>query len=259
MSLISIFKPRAMSLPLSITTVSSGPYDDEFGRDGQLGYRYRGTDPNHPDNAGLRDAMRGGVPLVYFHRIVRGKYLAAWPVFIVGDNPLGLTFSVAVDDAETVSDRLVEGVADVGLLSGDDDIRRAYATRSFRQRLHQQGFRERVLHAYREQCAFCRIRHQELLDAAHIIPDGEPGGDPIVPNGLALCKLHHAAFDRQFVGIREDYVVEVREDLLEEHDGPMLVHGLQEFHGSRIVVPRALGLRPDPHLLRVRYERFRAA
>jgi hypothetical protein len=37
----------------------------------------------------------------------------------------------------------------------------------------------------------------ELLDAAHILPDGHPKGEPVVPNGLALCKLHHAAFDRQ--------------------------------------------------------------
>ena len=99
--------------------------------------------------------------------------------------------------------------------------------RQFRQRLHQRSFRERVLRAYREQCALCRLRHQELLDAAHIVPDTEPGGDPIVPNGLSLCKLHHAAFDRHFVGVRGHYVVEVRPDLLEEHDGPMLVHGLQ--------------------------------
>ena len=254
-----IFKPRVMSLPLSITTVASGPYDDEFSRDGLLRYRYRGTDPGHRDNVGLREAMQGSVPLIYFHGIVPGKYVAAWPVFIAGDDPFGLTFTVAVEDAEMVSDRLVDRVAEGALLSREDDFRRVYATRSFCQRLHQQGFRERVLQAYREQCALCRLRHQELLDAAHIIPDGEPGGDPIVPNGLALCKLHHAAFDRQFVGIREDYVVEVREDVLKEHDGPMLVHGLQDLHGSKIIVPRKAVLRPDPALLRVRYERFRAA
>ncbi|MDP6777348.1 MAG: hypothetical protein QGI83_11345, partial [Candidatus Latescibacteria bacterium] len=127
-----IFKPRVMSLPLSITTVASGPYDDEFGRDGLLRYRYRGRDPDHRDNVGLRQAMMGAVPLVYFHGIARGKYLAAWPVFIVGDDPLGLTFSVAVDDAEIISDHLVDRVADGGLTSTEDDIRRAYVTRSFR-------------------------------------------------------------------------------------------------------------------------------
>ena len=52
------------------------------------------------------------------------------------------------------------------------------------RRLHQATFRERVLHAYRTSCAICRLRHRELLDAAHILPDGHPRGEPVVPNGL---------------------------------------------------------------------------
>jgi hypothetical protein len=59
-----------------------------------------------------------------------------------------------------------------------------------------------VLRAYRDCCAVCRLRHEELLDAAHILPDGHPRGEPVVRNGLALCKLHHAAFDRHILGIR---------------------------------------------------------
>ena len=92
----------------------------------------------------------------------------------------------------------------------DHDIpRRAYITTTVRQRLHQRGFRERVLHAYREQCALCRLRHTELLDAAHIITDREEEGTPQVSNGLSLCKLHHAAFDRFLLGITPDYTIPV--------------------------------------------------
>ena len=47
---------------------------------------------------------------------------------------------------------------------------------------------------------------------------------------LALCRLHHAAFDRQFIGIRPDYVVEVWRKILDEDDGPMLPHGLKGLH-----------------------------
>jgi len=54
------------------------------------------------------------------------------------------------------------------------------------------------------------------------LPDGHPRGEPIVPNGLALCKLHHAAFDRHILGVRPDLVVEVRLDILREVDGPMV-------------------------------------
>jgi len=252
-----IFKPQALDLPLSITTVAGGPYADHFGSDGLLEYKYRGQDPEHRDNVGLRTAWRERVPLVYLHGLVPGRYVAAWPVFIVGDNPLALTFTVAVDAAQVVSPALADRIADVTALDARDEGRRQYVTGEFRRRLHQRSFRERVLRAYRQQCALCRLRHVELLDAAHIIPDSEEGGEPRVPNGLALCKLHHAAFDRQFVGIRADLVVEVRRDVLEETDGPMLRHGLQGMHGQRIRVPRRAEWRPDPELLERRYERFR--
>ena len=96
------------------------------------------------------------------------------------------------------------------------------------------------------------------MDAAHIIPDGEPRGEPIVSNGLALCKLHHAAFDSFFLGITPDYNVEIRADVLADEDGPMLIHGLQGLHGTRIVLPRSRSARPDPELLEIRYGRFKA-
>jgi putative restriction endonuclease len=75
-------------------------------------------------------------------------------------------------------------------------------TQLTQRRLHQEGFRLRILRAYCDCCAVCRLPHQEVLDAAHILPDGHPKGEPIVPNGLAFCKLHHAAFDRHCLGIR---------------------------------------------------------
>ena len=139
------------------------------------------------------------------------------------------------------------------------DARRVYVTRETRQRMHQQAFRERVLQAYSEQCAICRLRHEELLDAAHILPDGHPKGAPVVPNGLALCKLHHAAFDSYMLGIRPDLTVDIRLDLLREPDGPMLRHGLQGFQGAPIHVPRRVDLRPDPACVEERYELFKKA
>jgi putative restriction endonuclease len=254
-----IFKPLHMELPISITTVPSGPYDDEFGYGGILLYRYRGTDTNHRDNVGLRRVMESRTPLIYFNRIIPGKYIAAWPVFIVADNPSQLTFSVAVDKVQTGDFSIINEIGAGYQQYPDDIFRRSYATREFRQRLHQSSFRERVLRAYRDQCALCRLRHRELLDAAHILPDAEPEGEPLVSNGLSLCKLHHAAFDRYFVAVREDYVVEVRPDILNESDGPMLIHGLQKIHGTKIIVPRLTELRPNPDFLHIRYERFKAA
>ena len=253
-----IFKPRCMELPLSITTVSSGPYADSFTFDGLLLYRYRGTDPDHRDNVGLRQAMAESRPLVYFHQIMKGMYVPAWPVFIVADDPARLTFTVAVDEGRKEIIPSFVGVGEQGQDQIEEHFRRAYATRNFRQRLHQSSFRERVLRAYHEQCAFCRLRHRELLDAAHILPDNDPEGEPVVSNGLSLCKLHHAAFDRHFVGIRDDYRIEVRPDILKETDGPMLIHGLQALHGRRIILPRQSTLRPNGEFLQRRYEIFRS-
>ena len=249
-----IFKPQVLSdAPLSITTAPDGPYDDAFGPNGLLRYRYRGTNPDHPDNRRLGFAMRERLPLVYFHGVFRGKYVAAWPVFVVGDDRGGLTFTIAVDDVRNIWPSAGEQPAAVHDDMGES--RRQYVTAAVRQRLHQRAFRERVLDAYREQCAFCRFRHAELLDAAHIEPDAD-GGEPVVSNGLALCRLHHAAFDRYFLGVRPDYVLQVRPDLLEEEDGPTLIHGIQSLHGARIALPRRVGLRPDPQLLEKRYDIF---
>jgi putative restriction endonuclease len=251
-----IFKPKLLpQMPLSITTTPEGPYDDSFGPDGLLLYRYRGTDPQHRDNAGVRRAFFRKVPLIYFHGVVPGKYLAVWPVFIVADDPQGLTFKVAVDDLSLVD---FEQKEDKSISEPASNARRVYLTAVVKQRLHQRGFRERVLRAYREQCAFCRLRHLELLDAAHIIPDGEPGGEPIVNNGISLCKFHHAAFDRLLLGVRPDLIIEVRRDILKEKDGPMLIHGLQGLHLKQILVPKSAELRPNPDLLDRRYQIFRA-
>lgn len=256
-----IFKPRVLpAAPLSITTSPGGPYNDAFGPDGLLRYRYRGTDPNHTDNRGLRLAMEQRLPLVYFHGIVPGKYVAAWPVYIVHDDPVGLSVTVAVDDDRHIAVGLRAQVAAAALDNEDlHTIRRAYATSVVRTRLHQRAFRERVLEAYQRQCAFCRLRHEELLDAAHIVPDSDPGGEPQVRNGLALCALHHSTFDRHFIGLRPDYVIEVRPDILAEKDGPTLAYAIQALHGRQIIVPKSIPLRPDPDLLQQRYERFHAA
>jgi putative restriction endonuclease len=253
-----IFKPAVLpDLPLSITTAppsdrKPAAYDDQLHEDGVLAYRYRGTDPNHRDNVALRLAMRRQVPLAYFYGLVPGRYEAIWPVFVVGDDPAHLTFTVVAEDR-------------VLALAGRDTTdptaqgRRRYITTLVQRRLHQQAFRERVLEAYQVRCSICLLRQRELLEAAHILPDRHPQGEPLVPNGLALCTLHHAAFDRQILGVRPDLIVEVRQDVLREADGPMLRHGLQGFQGARLLVPRRQEQRPNPEFLAERYELFRRA
>lgn len=255
-----IFKPKVLQkAPLSITTTPTGPYDDAFGPDGLLQYRYRGTDRAHADNQGLRHALENCLPLIYFYGLVPGKYLAMWPVYVVGDNPGRLVFSIAADDTAHLELSSDNSKSISNLRDDSETARRSYITAAVRVRLHQRAFRERVLDAYQRQCAFCRLRHDELLDAAHIIPDTEPGGEPVISNGLSLCALHHAAFDRYFIGVRPDFVIEIRKDLMQERDGPTLLHAIQGLNQSRILLPRKHAHQPAKESLEIRYERFRKA
>lgn len=254
-----IWKPRILdSVPLSIATApprlnEPAPYDDGLDETGMLVYRYRGQDPMHPDNAGLRLAMRDQVPLIYFVGVSKGMYCPMWPVFVVGDDPRCLRFRVSIDD------QLAVGGAPTDAASMAGEERRRYITAMTVRRLHQHNFRAQVIRAYRTQCAICHLRHAELLDAAHILPDNHADGQPVVPNGIALCKIHHAAFDSHILGIRPDLRVEIRDDILQEVDGPMLKYGLQAMNNSKIVVPRNRDLQPGAEYIERRYEIFRKA
>ena len=246
-----IFKPKSMELPLTITTAPRSKYDDAIQGDEYLKYKYRGDDIYHRDNVGLRECMKQGIPLIYLLGLVPGKYLPVWPVYVIGDDPASLSFTVAADDLTSL-------VNDAGTVK-EPDGKKLYLTTMVKVRLQQQAFREKVLYAYKTQCALCRLKHDELLDAAHIIPYGEPESKQTVDNGLALCKLHHAAFDKYFIGITPDYKVEIRKDVLDEKDGPMLQHGLKGLHTSKIFLPKHKVDYPNKDFLDIRYQRFRNA
>jgi putative restriction endonuclease len=247
-----IRKPAQLAAALTIRTTftpdgGDAPYQDGFDEDGTLRYKWRGTDPTHPDNRALREAMARRAPLAYFSPVARGVYQPFFPVYLVEEDPLRHEFAVDLGDYHS------------GTGDAETALDRRYARRLTLARLHQAMFRPRVLRAYEARCALCRLGHAPLLDAAHILADRHEHGDPVVPNGLAMCKIHHAAYDANIIGIRPDRVVEVRDDILAEIDGPMLRHGLQEMHGTAIFVPRSRRDRPDPVRLEERYEQFRTA
>lgn len=69
--------------------------------------------------------------------------------------------------------------------------------------------------------------------------------------------MHHAAYDRKILGITPTYEVQINAEVLHEVDGPMLRHGIQEFHGKKLMVlPDRRGERPDPVLLDARFQAF---
>jgi len=249
-----IRKPAGLEAALSIRTTytkpgQTPPYEDVQGPDGLLRYKYRGHDPVHPENVALRNAWRAGLPLIWFLAATPGSYVAVFPIWIIGDERDQLQFVVAFDPAQKL----------VPLGAVGDESQRRYMETLTRQRLHQPVFRAQVLVAYGHRCAMCRLGFTSLLDAAHILPDGHPRGTPVVPNGLSLCKIHHAAYDDNLIGVRPDLMIEVRRDVRSEADGPMLLHGLQEMHGTMIHTPSRRRDKPDTTRLEERYEGFRRA
>jgi putative restriction endonuclease len=229
------------------------PYDDQVGSDdGWFAYKYEGDDSGLWTNRAVRRAMETHRPLIYLYGQAPGLYDPIFPCYVRRDDPAGLTFCL---EADVGASRPVLSAEEFG----ETAARRAYATTTVKKRLHQRRFRELVVAAYRERCAVCRLRHPELLDGAHILPDRDERGRPEVPNGLSLCKIHHGAFDAEILGIDPDYRIHIRRDVLEEHDGPMLRHGLQEMDRQPIVLPSREALRPNREYLGERFERFRAA
>ena len=94
------------------------------------------------------------------------------------------------------SEEDVEGEPDVDLDRIGSHGRRE-VVRTVSERVGQENFRARVLRAYRRHCAMCALQ-LDLVVAAHIVPVSADGTNETT-NGLALCYLHHEAYDRGFV------------------------------------------------------------
>jgi putative restriction endonuclease len=250
-----IRRPRGWTSALSIMTAAPKgarwrPYDDSEGPDGLHRYKLRRDEGGAAENEGLRVAMHGQVPLIWLYGIQPGLFQAIFPVYLLAEEPDQAQFVMA----------LTEEQRHVQPGSRMEEALRRYLLTLTRRRLHQPVFASQVMVAYETRCAVCSLNHRELLDAAHIVPDSHPQGDAVVTNGLALCKLHHAAYDRNILGIRPDYRVEIHARLLDEIDGPMLRHGLQEHHGRPLMkLPTARADRPDTDRLMDRYQLFKAA
>lgn len=252
-----IRKPAGWTSALSILTAApkagrSKPYDDEEGPDGLHRYKFRRDEAGSAENQGLRNAMTTRSPLIWFVGVSAGWFQAIFPVHLIAEEAGLDQFVMALSDEQRFMYR--GGTSPV-----EEDLRR-YVLAETRRRLHQPVFASQVMTAYGTRCAVCSLGHRELLDAAHITPDTEAHGFAVVSNGLALCKIHHAAYDRNILGIRPDLVVQISERLLHEIDGPMLRYGLQERHDKELMtIPRRQNERPDKVRLEERWELFRNA
>jgi len=112
-------------------------------------------------------------------------------------------------------------------------------------------FRQRVLGAYAHRCAACGVQ-LELIDAAHIIPVAAATSTDETKNGIALCKLHHAAFDRNLLSFDERYKIEVSDSEVSRLTAANLAGGLQEFRQhlrTAIILPSDRRDYPPPQYI----------
>jgi putative restriction endonuclease len=243
-----IWNPRDLTATLAIVSSHDGPYADEEVDGGLFRYDYRaGTLTG--DNTKLRRAYELGLPLILLRKLEPGVFMPIYPVYVLHDDQEQRQFILALDESLRLLRDPLHPTAD----------ERRYAERVVKQRLHQPEFRARVLRAYGSRCAVCSLGRARLLDAAHIVSDTEVLGHAIVPNGLSLCKIHHAAYDANLLGVTPDLTVRINEELLRETDGPMLEHGLKDMHGRALSIPHRKADHPDRARLDARYQLFLAA
>lgn len=241
-----IRNPVEFDSTLSIVSSADGPYADAVGADGLLRYDFQARDPLGGDNRKLREAMRTQTPIILFEKPLTGIYVPIIAVHVIDEDRAAGHFVIATD----------ESVWRSYLTSTENPVEKRYVEQLVRKRVHQPVFRARVILAYSETCAVCKLKHPELLDAAHIIPDSEEGGLATVSNGIALCKIHHAAYDLDLLGVSGDYIVHINRALLNEVDGPMLRYGLQDMHGISITVPSRKSDQPSREALAARFDAF---
>ena len=252
-----IHRAREMQGPAALSVLTAAPkegkpppYEDELDVEGGvILYHYRAGAVDLADNRALAAAHELQSPLIYFKGMAPGQYLVVAPVFVRENDPAErvvlLEVGIALADTQP------------GGPVSTPDARR-YALHEVRVRLHQQQFRVNVLREYRHRCAICTLRERELVQAAHIVADPLPEGVATVVNGLALCAIHHLAYDRNLLGIDPAGVVHIAKRIREEHDGPMLRAGLQGFHGAGISRPARRANHPDPRRLARRFALFEA-
>lgn len=251
-----IWAPADLLGTLSVTTGAKdgrkgrNVYTDRLTDTGLVEYAFTEAPTKQHENEGLRRAYARELPIIYFRALRPGLYDAYYPVYIREIDEERRTALLDLSEPDHL----------VGADMGFEPIpvsTPAYGRQIVKRRLHQRDFRSNVMHAYSTRCAICALKHSKLLDAAHIVADSK-GGSAHVSNGLSLCKLHHGAFDAKILGVTPDYTVQVRADVLDERNGPMLTHGIQAHHGQKLLaLPTAEDENPSRLYLEQAYAEFK--
>jgi len=150
----------------------------------------------------------------------------------------------------------IAALNDVGSLS-DSDIdalpqQRREVVVTIRRKVREADFRARVLSAYEHKCAMCGMQLR-LVEAAHVVPVADSTSTDDTHNGVALCSVHHDAYDRNFVSFTEAYQIEISRSMEETLRAADRVGGLAAFKKSirpAIILPANRRDHPHPTFVR---------
>lgn len=164
----------------------------------------------------------------------------------------GLPLHNSQEDAAAVPE-LVEATPEIErefLDTASDEIEasRRYDLVETMRAYRDAKFQPAVLRAYRHQCAICSCA-LKLVDAAHIVPVSHPKSTDCVTNGLALCRLHHGAYDNGLLGVQSNYRIVVNPDAESRLRALKLQMGLEAFKErlpQAITLPSVIEVRPKP-------------
>jgi len=134
---------------------------------------------------------------------------------------------------------------------------RAIHIRQIAARVREWDFSKRVMEAYAYGCAICGIELM-VVEAAHIVPVAWPESDDSTRNGIALCAIHHKAYDKKLITINPDYTISVssaRLEHLRSLDRSAGEEELLSLDGTSLQrLPQKPGDYPDPEFLRLGQE-----
>ena len=150
--------------------------------------------------------------------------------------------------------RYIEAIRNVADIS-NEEINQAAAAQvrsevlqTIRRKVRQYDFRGRVLSAYDHRCAMCGVQLR-LIEAAHIVPVAATGSTDETSNGVALCILHHGAFDQTLVSFNANFQIEISGTAETDLRNMGLHNGIDTFRQNlreQIFLPESPVDRPNP-------------
>lgn len=157
-----------------------------------------GIAPSTKGNREIAIAFRPELLIEY------AKYSEQFHSFGASNSDVVILETISTNQNQLQNDELIDSVT--------PPRRKAFQTIS--RSLRDHSFTKRILTAYSHRCAFCDLQ-LNLIEAAHIVPVSHETSTDETRNGIALCALHHGAYDISLVTFDEGYRIVTSDEKIE--------------------------------------------